>query len=446
MGNTQSALAETRRPRLGLDRRHLALLAGAFFLALSFTAKAQDQATLVGSVTDASGAAIPGAKVTVTRPDVGFTRDLVTNSAGEYTAARIPIGDYVITAEATGFQKLVRSGITLQVGQTLRVDLPMTVGQVNQEVTVKGSAVKVETENATVSDVVSGSQIQDLTLVGRNYQMLTILTPGAAPEDSWDPTKLGHNSQAGISFNGTRDYYNNFEIEGAQNNDTSSGGPSPDTFPALDSIAEFRISTSNYGADVGMRAGANIQVITKSGTKEFHGDAYEFVRNDHMDANDWFVNRQIDPPGGHAPKRPLKWNLYGYTLGGPFYIPGHYNTDKSKTFFFWSQSWAKYREGSTIFNTNTPTLRMRQGDFSECDPASPNFNAIADSGCSLPKNPATGADFPGDIVPIEGPQRSHGLASGTNPRGPEHQRQDDGVRAVYAGYLDPKPFTRPLDG
>ncbi|PYV00008.1 MAG: TonB-dependent receptor, partial [Acidobacteria bacterium] len=126
---------------------------------MSFTAKAQDQATLVGSVTDASGAAIPGAKVTVTRPDVSFTRDLVTNSAGEYTAARIPIGDYVITAEATGFQKLVRSGITLQVGQTLRVDLQMTVGQVNQEVTVRGSAVKVETENATVSDVVSGGQI-----------------------------------------------------------------------------------------------------------------------------------------------------------------------------------------------------------------------------------------------------------------------------------------------
>src|SRR5437762_449380 len=180
MGKTESALAETRRPQLGLDRRHLTLLAGTLFFALSFTAKAQDQATLVGSVTDASGAAIPGAKVTVTRPDVGFTRDLVTNSAGEYTAARIPIGDYVITAEATGFQKLVRSGITLQVGQTLRVDLQMTVGQVNQEVTVRGSAVKVETENATVSDVVSGSQIQDLTLVGRNYQMLTILTPGAA--------------------------------------------------------------------------------------------------------------------------------------------------------------------------------------------------------------------------------------------------------------------------
>src|SRR6266581_4107339 len=230
----------------------LAVLALA--LCLTTAARGQDTATIVGTVLDSSGAVVPGAKVSVSNPERGFVRDVESNSSGEYTAARIPIGDYVVTAEATGFQKLVRAGITLQVGQTLRVDLPMTVGQVNQEVTVKGSAVKVETENATVSDVVSGSQIQDLTLVGRNYQMLTILTPGAAPEDSWDPTKLGHNSQAGISFNGTRDYYNNFEIEGAQNNDTSSGGPSPDTFPALDSIAEFRISTSNYGADVGMRA------------------------------------------------------------------------------------------------------------------------------------------------------------------------------------------------
>ncbi len=366
----------------------------------SLTGWAQDQATLVGTVTDPSGAAIPGAKVTVTKPDVGFTRDLVTNSAGDYTAAKIPIGDYVITAQASGFQRLVRTGVTLQVGQTLRVDLQMTVGQVSQEVTVSGSAVKVETENATVSDVVSGNQIQDLTLVGRNYQMLSILTPGAAPEDYWDPTKLGHNSQAGISFNGTRDYYNNFEVEGGENNDTSSGGPSPDTFPALDSIAEFRISTSNYGADVGMRAGANIQVITKSGTKEFHGTADEFVRNDHMDANDWFVNRQIAPPGGNAPKRPLKWNLYGYTLGGPFYIPGHYNTDKSKTFFFWSQSWAKYREG-TIISASAPTPRMREGDFSECDPASPNYNTIIGGECVLPINPATGAAFPGDIVPVD---------------------------------------------
>lgn len=383
------------------------LLAAALMLSLAATSWAQDEATIVGAATDPSGAAVPGCKVQVSNPSKGYLRDLLTNSAGEYTAAAVPIGDYVITAEATGFRKLVRTGITLNGGQTLRVDLQLTLGAATQEVSVSGSATKVETENATVSDVVTGNQIQDLTLVGRNYQMLTILTPGGAPEDSWDPTHLGHNSQAGISFNGSRDYYNNFEVEGAQNNDTTSGGPSPDTFPALDSIAEFRINTSNYGADIGMRAGANIQVITKSGTKDYHGSASEFVRNDVMDANDWFVNRQIAPAGGNAPKRPLKWNLFGYTFGGPFYIPGHYNEDKSKTFFFWSENWARYREG-TIISNKVPTIKMRQGDFSECAPGGilaascnepvvdgepttnvaidPNASAILNSVVPLPNN------------------------------------------------------------
>jgi hypothetical protein len=401
MPNKEASVTTARRPRISLRLTNLnLLLLGVIIFAFSPTCWAQDQATLVGSVSDSSGAVVPGAKGTVSNPEKGFVREFVTNSAGEFTAAKIPIGTYVVTVEAAGFQRLVRTGIVLSVGQTLRVDMQLTLGQTTQQVNVSGSAPKVETENATVSDVVSGNQIQDLVLIGRNYQTLTVLTPGASPDNGWDPTKVGHNSQAVISFNGTRNYYNNFEVEGGQNNDTSSGGPSPDTFPALDSIAEFRISTSNYGADVGMRAGANVQVITKSGTKEFHGDAYEFVRNDHFDANDWFVNRQIAPPGGKAPKRPLKWNLPGYTFGGPFYIPGLYNTDKSKTFFFWSQSWARYREG-TIISANAPTPRMRQGDFSECDPDSPNYNTVIGGACVLPINPATGAAFPGDIVPID---------------------------------------------
>ncbi|MBZ5542587.1 MAG: hypothetical protein LAO07_02770, partial [Acidobacteriia bacterium] len=125
----------------------------------------------------------------------------------------------------------------------------------------------------------------------------------------------------------------------------------------------------------------------------------EYLRNDAVDANDWFVNRQINPPGGHAPKTPLKWNDFGYNLGGPFYIPGHYNTDKSKTFFFWSQNWHKYRQG-TVISTGAPTARMRQGDFSECDSASPNFNP-AISGCALAINPETGEYFPGHVVPVD---------------------------------------------
>jgi len=389
----------------------VAVLLVALVLSLSLTGWAQDQATLVGTVTDPTGSTVPNCKVQVSNPSKGFVRELVTNSAGEYVAAKVPIGDYVITAEGSGFQKLVRTGITLDVAQTLRVDLQLTLGSTTQEITVTGSAVKVDTENATVSDMVTGNQIQDLSLVGRNFMALTVLTPGASMANDFDVSHMGHLANPDISFNGTRQYYTTGEVDGSQNNDASSGGMGGGTVPALDSIAEFRISTSNYGADVGVYAGANIQLVTKAGTKDFHGDAFEFVRNDKMDANPWFANQEIwsglspsdcggNPAGPcNAPKTPLKWNLPGFTFGGPFYIPGHYNTDKSKTFFFWSQGWARYREGSVITAT-APTLRMRQGDFSECDPTSANYNVIAASGCVVPTNPVTGLPFPGDVVPI----------------------------------------------
>jgi hypothetical protein len=393
---------------------HFGLLA-AILLALSGPSLAQDQATMVGTATDPSGAAVPGVKVTVVNSDKGFTRQTVTNSAGDYTVAQVPIGQYSVVAEARGFRRLVVTGITLNVGQQQRVNLALAVGQVSQEITVSGNAIKVETENARVSDVITGSQVADLNLNGRNYQALAVLVPGAAPTNSFNTTVVGHNAQATISFNGGRREHNNWEIDGGNDNDESGGGASPQVIPNLDSIAEFRITTSNYGADVGKRSGATIEVVTKSGTKQFHGTAYEFVRNDHFDANDFFINRQpwsslgpSDCAGNgagpcNAPKTPLKQNNYGFSLGGPVYIPGVYNTTKSKTFFFYSENWVKYRNG-TVLGTGTadvPSLLMRQGDFSQCDPASSNYNVVVASGCVLPTNPATGQHYPGDVVPID---------------------------------------------
>lgn len=363
-------------------KRAFGLLVVVVFV-VSLTGWAQDTATIVGNVTDTSGAVIPGAKVTVSNPEKGFKRELVSNAAGAYTASSIPIGNYVVTAEAAGFEKLMRSEITLTVGQIQRVDLQLAVGQVSQEVTVTGNVPHVQTETSALSDVVTGTQIQNLELNGRNFVALYALVPGAVTDNTFDPTQTGINNFAFVSFNGNRMEYQNIEIDGSLNSDEGSGGVSIETEPSIDSIAEFRISTSNYGADQGRHAGAQIEVATKSGTKDFHGDAYEYVRNDVFDANNWFQNRQIAPPGGNAPKTPLKWNDYGYTLGGPVYIPNHYNTDKSKTFFFWSEEWRRYRQGSTL-SANVPTARMRNGDFSECDSASPNFNAIAASGCVVP--------------------------------------------------------------
>ncbi len=343
---------------------------------------AQDTANIVGTVMDSTGAAIPGAKVTVENPQKGFVRHLVSNAAGEYAISAIPIGNYIVTAEAPGFQKLVRSGITLTVGQIQRVDMKLSVGQVTQEVTVTGNVPHVQTETAAISDVITGQQISQLELDGRNFVTLALLVPGASPDNGLDTSHVGVYGNNSISFNGSRTQYNNWEIDGGNNTDEGSAGTF-NTYPNLDTIAEFRISTSNYGADMGKHAGATIEVATKSGTRDFHGDAFEFVRNDIFDSNDWFVNRQIAPPGGHAPKRPLKWNDYGYTLGGPVYIPNHYNTDKSKTFFYWSEDWRAYREGQVV-SSGVPSLLERKGDFSECDKNSPNYNSVVASGCVLP--------------------------------------------------------------
>ena len=344
--------------------RKLLLCTSALVLLGALNSRAQDTATIVGTVTDTTGAVIPGAKVTVSNPDKGYIRNLATNSEGIYQAPALPIGDYTVIAETAGFRKLTRSGIALTAGQVQRVDLQLQVGLTTEEVTVTGNLPHVQTETAAISDVVTGSQISNLELNGRNFVALAALVPGATPDNGQDNTHLGLAANIGLSFNGARMEYNNWEIDEGMNNDDTSGGNSMNTWPSLDSIAEFRIFTSTYGADKGKHAGANVEVVTKSGTKQFHGSAYEYVRNDTFDANDWFANRQIAPPGGNAPKTPLKRNDYGYTIGGPFYIPSHYNTDKSKTFFFWSNEWRKDREGTVISN-NVPSLRMRDGDFSE---------------------------------------------------------------------------------
>jgi hypothetical protein len=329
---------------------------------------------------------MPGIKVTVSNPERGFVREVASSSAGEYTAARIPIGDYVVTVEATGFQKLERSGISLTAGQIQRVDLTLTVGQLAQEVKVQGNVAKVETEHGTISDVVTGGQIQNLALNGQNVMGLEFLVPGAViNNEQEDAMQLGHaGGEVSVSFNGNRIEYSQLEYDGGNNAQESSLAIGGAVTPALDSIAEFRVSTSNYGADVGQHAGALVEMVTKGGTKDFHGSAHEFVRNQILDANDWFANQQINPPGGNAPKTPLQWNIFGYTLGGPFYIPRVYNTSKQKTFFFWSQEWARYR-AATVRTGDVPTALMRQGDFSQCDPKSQNYiPLLVQKGCILP--------------------------------------------------------------
>ena len=379
----------------------IALAAAIILLLTPLRAKAQDLATVVGTVTDPSGAVIPDADVTVSNPDRGLTRKVVSDSAGGYTAARVPIGSYTITVEKTGFQRLVRQGITLQVGQTLRLDLQLQVGSTAQSVVVDARVSKVETENGAISDVVTSRQVSQLNLNARNFANLATLVPGAATLGSgFDSSSVGVLANAAIAFNGLPVNIQNWEVDSTNNIDQGSGSGSIMTYPSIDSIAEFRITTANYSAEYGKSGGANIQVVTKSGTRDFHGDVFEFVRNDVFDANDWFINRTINPPGGSAPKTPLKRNNYGFTLGGPIFIPNHFNRNRDRLFFFVSEEWRSNREG-TVIDAGVPTQLMRQGDFSQCDPSSPNYNVVAASGCVLPVNPATNKPYPNDVVPIQ---------------------------------------------
>lgn len=356
----------------------------------------QDLATIVGSVTDSSGAVVAGAKIVAANPQHGISRTSKSSQDGGYTLARIPIGTYVITVEQEGFQKLTVTGITLEVGQTLRVNLELKVGSVSEQVTVSSTAARVETETGSVSHVVTSEQVDQLNLEARNFATLATLIPGAAADGGgFDPSSTGVLANATISFNGVPGNFNNWEIDGTNNVDQGSGSNSLMSSPSVDSIAEFRVSTSNYSAEYGKSGGANIEVVTKSGTSNFHGNMFEFVRNEVFDANDWFLNQAGEP------RQPLKRNNFGFTLGGPIFIPKHYNKDRNKTFFFISEEWRSYREG-TVINATVPSTRERQGDFSECDPNSANYNnaVAADGLCVVPTDPQTGAAYPNDIVPV----------------------------------------------
>jgi len=377
--------------------RNVVLLFG-LLLMVTVAASAQgDLATIVGTVTDATGAFVPTSKITVSNPAKGFTRITVSNSTGDYSAARIPLGEYTVTVEATGFQTLVRNAITLSAGQTQRVDLSLEVGTSQQQVTVVGNVPKVDTETGALSSVITSSQISELNIPARNFTNLALLVPGAAGGTTFTPSvPSGMYGDQYIAINGMPGTNLGWEYDGASTSDPSSGSDSLQVFMSMEGIAEFRILTSNYSAEYARSGSAAIVMVSKSGSSQFHGSAFEFVRNTALNANDWFLNQTI---GGAAPSQPVKHNDFGFTFGGPIYIPGHFNTSKQKMFFFVSEEWRRDRSAPVI-DTTVPTLRQRQGDFSECNPESPNYNVVVASGCVLPTNLATGTTYANDLVPV----------------------------------------------
>ena len=277
--------------------------------------------TITGTVTDSSGAAIPGATIAVKNVDTGASRNSVAGPSGRYEIPNLPVGKYEVTASIAGFQTSVRTGIELTVGRTAVVDHTLQVGEVAQSVTVSGEATMLETTTATVSQLVDQKRVEDLPLKGRDLTQLAELQPGVMKM----PAGTGAFSGLGdkITVAGARGNQNLYLLDGVSNSDLS-GNPqgASGAYLGADTVKEFQIITNNYSAEYQSAAGAIVSAVTKSGTNSIHGTGFWLTRNAAMDANSWTNNRN------DAPKRDFSRNQYGGSLGGPI--------KKDKAFFFGS--------------------------------------------------------------------------------------------------------------
>lgn len=337
-------------------------LLAVFFIALA-AAGVWAQAitgTILGSVTDASGAVLPGVTITAINTGTNQARTTITNESGVFSLPSLQIGTYRVEAELTGFKKEIRSGVTLQVDQRARIDFVMQVGQVSETLEVTAEAPLVQTDDSSVGAVIDSRKVVELPLNGRQFESLVQLVPGAVT-----PAQGSHlGNRGGFNIAGMDEHYNSFFLDGIDNVD-----PIIRNFsfrPSVDLIQEFKVQESGYNAEFGRNAGAVINVTTKSGTNDFHGSAWEFIRNDHLDARNFFA-----PVG--TPKPPLIRNQFGATLGGRFV--------KDKTFFFAAYEGGRAKIGTTR-RASVPTDNERAGIL-----RSPAID------------PTTGQPFPNNTIP-----------------------------------------------
>ena len=376
-----------------------AIAFGMAFMAACLVATAplygQNRGSITGTVRDSTGAVLPNAQVTVIDVATGVTLKTTTNGGGDYLVAGLPASTYNLKVTATGFKAFEATGIVLPVGEKARVDASLEVGQMTTEISVAGTGVaQVETQSSELSGVVTGKEISQLVLNGRNFTQLITLVPGVSNQTGQDEGVVGVAGNVSYSVNGGRVEYNNWEVDGGDNMDNGSND-TLNVYPNVDAIAEVKVMTSNYGAQYGRNGSATVETVTKSGTRDFHGDLFEFVRNDDFNARNFFSYT--------APLVPeYKKNDFGGTIGGPVYIPGVYNTKKEKTFFFFSEEIRREIVPGGIFTGQVPSAQERTGNFSDVCPAA-NLSSVVDTTNypDCPVNPITGSYYPNNTVPVD---------------------------------------------
>src|SRR5881296_137580 len=337
-----------------------ALLAVCFVLAFTLfpavpTNAQVTGATLSGTVTDTSGAVIPGVTISIKNTATGIVRNVTTDEAGFYSAPNLQAGSYEVTASVAGFNRVVQSNITLTVGAQQQLNITMKVGETAQVVEVTEAAPLVQLSTSTISAAIDSKQILDIPLNGRDWASLATLSPGVTGLNQevqlpFESGALRGNRGFGaqLSISGGRPTQNNYRLDGLSISDYTNGsGSVAGVTLGVDAIQEFSVITGNYSAEYGRTSGGVINAISKSGTNEFHGDVYEFLRNDKLDANDFFSNR------AHQPRPTLRRNQFGAAAGGPI--------RKDRTFIFGDYEAIRFAEGSASQNSNVLSENARLG-------------------------------------------------------------------------------------
>jgi hypothetical protein len=335
--------------RYRLLRTPLVLLAALAFL--SAAGYAQGTASIVGTVTDPTGAVVPNANISVTNLENGFVRNTVSNGTGNYSARELPIGNYTVKVEAAGFKAFEQKNIPLNVGAVVRVDPALQVGAVGQTVSVEADALQVQADTNDVSQTITSNQITNLATNGRNILQLTALVPGAASNMPDFDSPGAQFQNRSIQFNGMRSDANNWIIDGGEAYDRGGGGILL-VSPSQDALGQFTITTSNYAADLGNSSGGMVSMAIKNGTTRFHGSAWEYNRNDALDSWGYFL-KQTKESNPATKKAELRYNAFGFNIGGPV----EFKSARPRTFFFYNQEWRRQINGGAIHN-KVPSAKM----------------------------------------------------------------------------------------
>src|SRR5215212_2511540 len=317
-------------------------------------AQSSTTGNITGTVRDPQGAAVPKAEVTITDEKTGASRTIKATDDGFYNATSLPAGMYTISTAPAGFKKTVSTGVELHVNENKTLNLDLQVGQVTETVTVTSEAAPVELRSGEVSSLISEKQVTELPLNGRNYAQLALMVPGVSPVTqalaggSFAARGTGLNAGVDMSVNGNQSNSNLWTVDGVNNMDVGSNRTLL-VFPSIDSIQEFRVERNSFSAEFGQAQGAVVNLITKGGSNQWHGTAFEFLRGDALNANDFFLNLAGKKKGE------LKYNNFGGNVSGPIW--------KNKIFFLWSEEWRVEDRGIAL-SANVPTAAERVGDYS----------------------------------------------------------------------------------